>query len=124
MKAMNQLHFFPVRPATAMCRAQRGAICARLLNILNAFNTFLNAFPEPNRARRMRIPTRFYGVLLAGLFGWSWQVVPAAAAVITMAPHPPPKKIFGLFPISRLWSGRIIFFVGWTNPDQINITGV
>ncbi len=82
MKTMHKLHFFPVRPAIAMRREQRGTVSARFLNTLNAFKTF----PEPNKARRMHIPTRFYGLLLTGLFG----LVLASCGGGNSSPPPPP----------------------------------
>ncbi len=112
---MNQLHFFPVRSAKAMCREQRGTVSVRLLN---TFNTF-KAFPEPNRARRMRIPARFYGVLLAGMLG----------LVLTSCGGNGSGSIGGGTQNSQVVSniqtlaGEDYILVGWTNPNRMNITG-
>ncbi len=114
---MNQLYFFPARPAKEMCREQRGTVSARLLNnTFNPFNVFnaFKAFPEPNRARRMRIPARFYGVLLAGMFG----------LVLTGCGggDPAPQNSPAVSNIQTL-VGEDHILVGWTNPAPDNIDG-
>ncbi len=111
---MKQLHFFPVRSAKTMRREQRGTVSVRLLNVFNVFK----AFPEPNRARRMRIPARFYGVLLAGMFG----LVLTGCAAGDGDPDPDPQNFPAVSNIQTL-IGEDHILVGWTNPDSDNIAG-
>ncbi len=111
---MNQLHFFPVRSAKTMRREQRGTVSVRLLNVFNVFK----AFPEPNRARRMCIPARFYGVLLAGMFG----LVLTGCGGGGGGGDPAPQNSQAVSNIQTL-VGEDYILVGWTNPNRMNITG-
>ncbi len=116
---MNQLHFFPVRSAKAMCRKQRGAVSVRLLNTFNVFK----AFPEPSRARRMHIPARFYGVLLAGMFGLVLTGCGSSSISSSIGGGDPvPQNFPAVFNMQTL-AGEDYILVGWTNPNRMNITG-
>ncbi len=119
---MNQFHFFPVRSAKAMCREQRGTVSVRLLNIFNAFNAF-KAFPEPNRARRMCIPARFYGVLLAGMFGLVLTGCGGSGGSSGGVGDPASQNFPAVFNIRAL-AGEDHILVGWTNPAADNIDGL
>ncbi len=116
---MNQLHFFPVRSVKAMRREQRGTVSVRLFNTFNAFNAFKN-FPEPNRARRMRIPARFYGVLLAGMFG---LVLTGCGGGGSGGGGDPAAQNSPAVSNIQTLVGEDYILVGWTNPASDNITG-
>ena len=119
---MKQLHFFPARPAKTMRRAQRGTGYTRILNTLNVFK----AFPQPNRARRMCIPTRFYDVLLAGMLGFALLLAGCGSdsgggngGGDDNRTTQDPRAVSDVQTIV----GEEYITVSWTNPDQANIAG-
>ena len=127
MKPMNKLHFFPMRPAEAMRREQRGTRYTRLLNTLNAFNALnvFKAFPEPHKARRMHLPTRLYGMLLAGMLALILAGCDGGGNGGGGGGNNDNRTTLDPRAVSNVTTivGEEYITVSWTNPDQANIIG-
>ena len=97
------------------------------MRLLNTLNAFLSAFPKPQTARRMHIPTRLYGVLLAGMLGFALLLAGCDGGGNGGGGDDNNDNRTTLDPraVSNVTTivGEEYITVSWTNPDQANIMG-